>query len=40
MIDNGNGDIRDSFLHERFGLGRPHFYTSSHLKIEVTVFFF
>ena len=40
MVDNGNGDNKDKFLHERFGLGRPHFHASSHLKTEVTVFFF
>ena len=32
----GNGN---KFSYENFGLGRPHFYATSHLKIEVEVFF-
>ena len=38
MVYDKVGD-GDKFLSENFGLGRPRFYLTSHLKIEAKEFF-
>ena len=38
MICDRVGD-GDKFLYESLGLGRPHFNTSNHLKIDAAEFF-